>query len=209
MGLREKLSKVAERKAKLHADLIVLAERAIAEKGVNELRARDLASEAGCSLGQIYNVFEDLDMLVLYVSLRTLERIDDVMKENERWTQGCSPSQIMVGLSHSYYAFVVENTNLWRTLFEHALPAHRELPDWIVHKQVDLLSHICTPLRQLVPKASEEKLLETAQLLFSAVHGVVNLSVDQRTTGLPSQAVKPQLEFLVDMFVKGVLAENG
>ena len=202
------MSKVAERKAKLHDDLVARAQSVIAERGLENLRARDLATDVGCSLGQIYNVFEDLDALILNVSLKTLIDIDGVMTESARRTAGEPPAAAMIDLSHSYFQFVVENTNLWRTLFEHALPANREVPDWIIEKQVTLLDHISKPLAQLSPSLSEAELRQTAQLLFSAVHGVVNLSVDQRTTGLPADQVKPQLELLVGMFVRGLLAAD-
>ena len=198
------MSKVTERKAKLHADLLMRAQNLIAERGVDQLRARDLAQDVGCSVGAIYNVVKDIDSLVLQVSGETLFQIDNVMAESQKRSHGKSATVALVDLSDTYFDFVVENTNLWRALFEHALPANIELPDWIVERQVALLSHIKEPLASLMPNASDEELLSTARLLFSAVHGVVNLAVDQRTTGLPLGEVKDRLEFLVGMFVAGV-----
>src|SRR5688572_6284247 len=66
----------SERRAQLKDSLLRAAERAIETHGLEGVRARDLAREAGCAVGAIYNVFEDLDSLVLQVNLRTLASLE-------------------------------------------------------------------------------------------------------------------------------------
>ena len=46
------------------------------KRGLAALKARDLAREAGCAVGTIYNVFEHLDELILCVGSRTLAMLD-------------------------------------------------------------------------------------------------------------------------------------
>src|ERR1700674_5492333 len=70
------MAKQSYRYAELRTRLIDAAERTIAEKGLAALRARDLAQEAGCAVGTIYNVFEHLDGLILCVGSRTLVMLD-------------------------------------------------------------------------------------------------------------------------------------
>ena len=71
----------ADRHGELRARLIDAAERTIAENGLAALKARDLAREAGCSVGTIDNVFERLDALILCVGSRTLAMLDRVLGE--------------------------------------------------------------------------------------------------------------------------------
>src|ERR1700757_2911485 len=66
----------ADRHAALRTKRIEVAERTIADKGLAALKARDLAREAGCAVGTIYNVFEHLDELILCVGSRTLTMLD-------------------------------------------------------------------------------------------------------------------------------------
>ena len=66
------MAKQADRNAALRTRLVDAAERTIDERGLAALKARDLAAEAGCAIGTIYNVFEHLDELVLAVGSRTL-----------------------------------------------------------------------------------------------------------------------------------------
>ena len=67
--------KIEARKAALKKNLTDLAEAQIAAQGFASLRARDLAKEAGCSVGAIYNVFDDLTALTLEVNGRTFLRL--------------------------------------------------------------------------------------------------------------------------------------
>src|ERR1700730_18090468 len=64
------------RRESLKESLIAAAERTIVSQGLRSLRARTLADEVGCALGAIYNVFADLDDLVLAVNSRTLAALE-------------------------------------------------------------------------------------------------------------------------------------
>src|ERR1700739_2254174 len=74
--ISDTMAKQAHRHAALRTRLVDAAERTIAERGLAALKARDLAAEAGCAIGTIYNVFEHLDELVLAVGSRTLAMLD-------------------------------------------------------------------------------------------------------------------------------------
>src|SRR5262252_7843764 len=73
-----------QRRARLRDALVTAAEAAIAEQGLDALRARSLAEEAGCAVGAIYNVVEDLDDLVLLVNARTLEALERDLSAADR-----------------------------------------------------------------------------------------------------------------------------
>ena len=70
------MAKQADRHAALRTGLIDAAECTIAANGLAALKARDLAREAGCAVGTIYNIFEHLDELILCVGSRTLVMLD-------------------------------------------------------------------------------------------------------------------------------------
>ena len=60
------------------------AEDTIAKGGLGELRARDLADEAGCAVGAIYNAVEDLDELMLLANMRTLAALEHELDRGAR-----------------------------------------------------------------------------------------------------------------------------
>src|ERR1700709_632771 len=69
--------KTVARREELKAALVVAAEKTIAAEGLPGLKARARAAEVGCATGAIYNVFPDLDSLILTVNSRTLAEIGE------------------------------------------------------------------------------------------------------------------------------------
>ena len=69
--------------------------------------------------------------------------------------------------------------------------------------QLKLLNHIEKPLAELWPNATTEEISLISRTLFSAVHGVVELSLDDRTVGLPPESARNQLEILITSFLDG------
>ena len=196
------MSKATERKAKLHSDLIDAAEKRIATHGVARLRARDLAADVGCSLGSIYNVFDDLHTIVLHANLRTLRQMDKVMTEAAADVD-ISPVDRLLNLAWAYFDFANTHTNPWRGLFDHVFPAGLDTPDWMFQGQIELLRHIQRPLAQVLPDKGDEEVFLITQTLFSAIHGIVELSLDDRTVGLPKDAVRDQIKTLICAFLEG------
>ena len=74
------MARESDHYAALRERLIDAAERTVAANGLAGLRARDLAREAGCAVGTIYNVFEHLDELILCVGWRTLAMLDSAAR---------------------------------------------------------------------------------------------------------------------------------
>ena len=68
-------SKASLRRDDLRLRLIDLAEAQIAASGAASLKARDLAAQAGCAVGAIYNVVDDMTALVMQVNVRTFARL--------------------------------------------------------------------------------------------------------------------------------------
>src|SRR5258708_32211351 len=65
----------AARRRLLRESLSDQASLLVASEGLGALQARRLALLAGCSVGAIYNVFPDLDDLILEANSRTLRQI--------------------------------------------------------------------------------------------------------------------------------------
>jgi AcrR family transcriptional regulator len=55
--------------------------RIVAKHGINRTNMRDIAQEVGCSVGTIYNEFENKEALIDGLFRRTLEEIDRVLTD--------------------------------------------------------------------------------------------------------------------------------
>ncbi|MGT2438228.1 TetR/AcrR family transcriptional regulator [Bradyrhizobium betae] len=200
------MSKALERREKLRSDLILAAERMIASRGLAGLKTRDLAREIGCANGAVYNLVADVDELILRVGSRTLLRLDEALSAAESASEP-SPQQTLVRIAISYCDFAAENLQLWRALFEHRMATDKTVPDWSVDDQMRLFRHIYQPLIALFPQRSPEELSITARSLFSAVHGMVALGLEQKLVAVPLPALRKEIAGLVRAMIDGLIAQ--
>jgi AcrR family transcriptional regulator len=188
----------------LKARLIDAARNRIAENGLANLRARDVTQDAGCALGGLYTAFSDLDELVLHVNSETLgmlERalIGDLADEPD-------PGRQLRILAHGYLNFALANRNLWASLFDHKLPDGVEAPGWHLDKHMFLIQFIARPLARLNPDMAQEDLHIRALTLFSAVHGIISISLEARFVGLPRGRLESELDDFVGLLAAGASA---
>jgi AcrR family transcriptional regulator len=196
----------ADRYAALRTRLIDAAERTIAERGLAALKARDLAAEAGCAIGTIYNVFEHLDELVLAVGSRTLAMLDAALEAvRSRGPYGSTEEAIadLVRLALAYLEFAARHRVRWRALFEHRIIGAHSLPDGYVEQQRALFSQVEGPLVTLLPGLDDERRRVLARTLFSAVHGVVALGLEEKLVSLPLSDLRQQVVAIVRAIATG------
>jgi AcrR family transcriptional regulator len=201
------MSKALERRAKLREALIEAAERAIAAKGLSGLKTRDLAEEIGIANGGVYNLVEDIDELILRVGSRTLARLDASLTLAEM-SGPSTPREILVRIAVAYCDFAAENLELWRALFEHRMQRGKPVPEWAVSEQMDLFRHIYRPLALLFPRRSSAQLGVTARSLFSAVHGMVALGLEQKLIAVPLNALRTEIAMLTRAMIDGLTAKK-
>jgi AcrR family transcriptional regulator len=197
------MSKALERRDKLREALILAAERSIDTGGLAALKTRELARQIGCANGAVYNLVADMDELILRVGSRTLKRLDASLTEAE--SKGpASPVEALVRIAVAYCDFAADNTGLWRALFEHRMAPGKPVPDWATDEQMALFHHINRPLASLFPKCSAAELSVTARSLFSAVHGMVLLGLEQKLVAVPVEALRNEIATMVRAMVSGL-----
>ena len=183
--------------------LVDCASAAIARGGLPALKARDLAACVGCSLGAIYNLVADLDELTLRVSRRTLAALD--VELNAAEISGAVDTQAqLVAWAKAYAAFAAGNRNLWRALFEFRMAPGAEWPSWFTTDQLRLFVRLERRLTALMPGADEDKVKRQARTLFSAVHGIVALGLEQKLVEMPVEAIDTELERFIEIFLAGL-----
>ena len=194
------------RRAGLRQALLEAAERDIAADGLKSLKARGLAAEVGCAIGQIYNVWPDLDSLIIAVNSRTLDDLDArVMSASAAF--GPSPADARAALlaqADAYLAFARHNGQRWRAVFEHRLGASRVLPDWYRNQQARLFAHVDRPLRVLLPELPPEQRALLGRSIFSAVHGVVWLGLEELLGPQSHDELSRQLRAILGAIVDGL-----
>lgn len=188
----------------LKARLIEAARNRIILDGLAKLRARDVTQDAGCALGGLYTVFRDLDELVLTVNSSTLTMIEQGLTPNLAGTE--DPVEQLRILARGYLKFARENRNLWAALFDHKLPDGVAAPDWHLEKHMFLIQFIARPLARIQPDLVGEDLKVRALTLFSAVHGIVSISLEGRFVGIPATRLDGEVDDFVTLLAAGSTA---
>lgn len=190
--------KVEEKRNTLRKRLVEVAEEKIISEGLLAIRARDLAAEAGCSVGAIYNVFDDLTDIILEVNGRTFRRLGTHVVDQVDALSTDEPVTILTTMGHAYLDFAQKNQNAWAALFEVEMTTDQEVPDWYMSEMRNLLEIISRPLANLFPELEQNRLFMFTRALFSSVHGIVLLGLEKRVSGVPRDHLQDMISFVLN-----------
>ncbi|WP_439630355.1 TetR/AcrR family transcriptional regulator [Shinella sp.] len=194
-----------EKKEELKTRLIAAGTELIQEQGLKGLRARDIAERAGSALGGLYTVFDDLDGLVLHVNSRTLKRLETALNASLPPAGGLE--ETFLNLSLAYLNFALAERNLWSALFEHRMPDGVAVPEWHLAEHAFLIGLIAAPLARQMPDASADDIAIRARTVFSAVHGVIAISLEGRFVGITLALLEREVAALARLLATGLQKE--
>jgi len=189
-----------QKKSKRRALMLTIARRAIASKGLISLKVRDVADAARCSIGSVYNEFGDFDGLILTVNRQTVQ----ALTANLVAVPADDPVEQLHGLAATYLDFATTNPNLLRSLFEHRMEDDRPFPDDILQMVMQAFELMYPPLQRLLPGREPQEIALLARILFSAVHGIISLGLEERMVAVPPEALRQQLAQFVDTHLAGL-----
>jgi AcrR family transcriptional regulator len=166
--------------------LIVAAARdVIASKGLISLKIRDIAQAADCSVGSIYNEFGDFDGVILEVSRGTIKALDARLSA----VPSQDPVEQLLGLAEAYLGFAMEHANLLRALYEHRMQNDHPFPDDLLQMVVKTFALMYEPMVRLLPDQDPVEVALLARMMFSAVHGIISLGLEERMVAVPPQSL--------------------
>ena len=193
-------AKTDARRAALRDRLIAAAEAQISAGGLRSLRARDLAAEAGCAVGSIYSVFGDLPDLVLAVNARTFEALGEALGDAvpASVAEGQDqPLARLIAMARAYHRFAATHRPRWRALFEIDRPPGEAAPDWYLARMEGLLARNDGAVAALMPELDPDQRRDMVRTLFSAVHGIVWLGLDEASVGVPEDRIDDAIAALL------------
>ncbi|MCP4074379.1 MAG: TetR/AcrR family transcriptional regulator [Hyphomicrobiales bacterium] len=188
-------------RGELH-DIALSAARKIAlTEGLKGLTARKVADEIGYSPGTLYNVFGDMDDLIIQLIAQTLDELYIYLASVRG--EG-NPIDDLKLILEKYIKYLEGHRNLWNILFEHQLPNDRSLPDWYTIKLAKLLGIIENALSPIFPSGQEDACANSARVLWASLHGLNSLSEAGKMRTVSAQSFQELAEILIVCFVKGL-----
>ncbi len=177
----------------LYAMTLKAARDIAEEEGLRGLTTRRIAREIGYTVGTLYNVFENLDDLIVHLNGTTLDALYEACSEVRLDDE---PEAAVRALAESYIRFIREHPKRWSILFDHRLPNGAELPEWYHEKIRRLLGLLERALAPLFPPGQEAEKHHSARVLWSSLYGIgalesasklgINVSVEALSDSLIS-----------------------
>ncbi|MEM1377235.1 MAG: TetR/AcrR family transcriptional regulator [Pseudomonadota bacterium] len=188
--------------------ILEITSRLLAEGGLDAVRIREIAKEAGVSIGSVYNIFGDVDDLLRECNMRLLDELGTVGAAATAELQAKQVTDVrerLLALSRVYHEFVEDHAVAWNAMlsFNRAV-AVRETPEWYLVRQEMLFDIITNVLRDTALADDEEQVTLAARALWSSVHGIVTNAY----RGADDEALRAntwaQIDILVTTFVRGI-----
>ena len=185
----------------LHDLALAAAHRIVEENGFRALTARNVADSIGYSPGTLYNLFENIDDLVVQVNGGTLEVLFTALRGVPSTGQ---PGVDVAALCTRYLTFLDQNANLCELLFEYSYAQGYLLPDWYPQKINQGLEILGAALSPIFPDGRGKEKSDAARTLWASLQGICSLSKNGKLDVVGGQSRGTMTQSLVTNFVAGL-----
>lgn len=177
------------------------AEQLLNEKSASELSTRQIATKMGYTVGTLYQIFDNLPDLLLHVNARTLGILYQDCQKLQLSTE--YPENNILTYARLYLKFAHTHPGLWELIFDNDVLTDKELPDWYLSQANALFSLIEIQLKNITPDKSAPEITKTSRVLWSSVHGICTLSINNNLFASSACSSEELIESLVKNFIKG------
>lgn len=182
--------------------LILDASQTIVERnGITGLSAREIARMIGYSPGTLYNIFENLDDVLLTLQVQLMGRTVEHLK---RVPLGQDGEKNIEALSNAYVDFALVNRRMWNLFLAHNLPAGKTVPAPFHDYTNNLVEIVKGALAQVAPNLSTEDLDTTARSFLAGLNGITAVAATEKGVYLTPATAQTYAKNLTSTFLKGL-----
>ena len=173
------------------------ATKIVAKQGFRKLSTRRIAARIGYSAGTLYQLFDNLDDIILHVNAKTLDGLIEACHDVDF---AAGPEASLYDLAARYIGYTSQNRSLWNSVFEHSLPRGRAAPAWFIEKRQTLIGFGERAIAPLFQPGEETVRYHEAHVLWAGLYGIASLA----TAGKLPAGESPQL--MVQSLIRNYLA---
>ncbi|MEM7223976.1 MAG: TetR/AcrR family transcriptional regulator [Pseudomonadota bacterium] len=174
--------------------------------GLEGLTARRVAAEIGYTPGTLYNIFENLDDLILHVTAGALDGLGQRVIAARQGAE--NPKAALIAMAGAYIEEVRAEPKLWDAVFEHRRRGGQPLPDWFEARIAQLFDLIEAELHPLFAESDAEAARRSARVLWSSLHGITSLLVAQKLELIAGFSAETLVEDLIATYLAGLEARG-
>lgn len=188
----------------LRQRILEAAQGIIERDGLVGLSAREIARAIGYSPGTLYNIFENLDDLLLTLQTHMLAELVEVLRAVP---EEKTPEESIDALSRAYLDFALENKLMWNLLFTHSMPAQMRAPTALVDNVNKVSELVEKPIGQILKTGSKQEVELAAKALWAGVHGVTAIAVTEKGPTLNPATALVFVKQLVSTYTRGLTSK--
>ncbi|MBF0446904.1 MAG: TetR/AcrR family transcriptional regulator [Magnetococcales bacterium] len=177
------------------------SQQIIEQKGVAALTARSIAAAIGYSPGTLYNLFNNIDEIILHLNGRTLA---DLHRSIAKAIQGRSGRAQLDHLISAYLDFSKTAETRWALLTQHHPPRDEPLPDWYQEQVEQLLEQLASILRLLLPGCGNTEIKHSAGVLWCGLNGISTNAGQNKLPGMSPSSLDEMARSLAYNYISGL-----
>ncbi len=147
------------------------------ENSYHELSLRKIANMIGYVPSTLVNIFGNYNLLLLHAVAQTLDELSQASLEAT--SNSKDAHETLFELAYCYHDFAQKHPYRWQLVFEHSMNG-AELPEWHAKRIDGMTGMLESLLAQLAPHRTESEVIQASRVLWSGVHGITLLSVDDK-----------------------------
>ncbi len=150
----------------------------VRQDGLRGLSVRRIAGDIGYAGGTLYQLFADLDDLIISLNTETVESLFEAVEPVEIG----EPAPTLIRLAEVYMSTVGADRLRWNAVFEYAPPNDRLMPERYlaaVGRLLALVERVIAPLFLV----GEEKLrAHEARVMWAGLYGIATLASSRKSS---------------------------
>lgn len=162
-------------RSELEALFIHEGYRQLAEVGLARFSAREVAKRVGYSIGTLYNIFGNADLLLAAINGKTLGLWIDELRAR----LVVSGEDRIATLVQEYFVFALGHPKTWAAVYEHHMVDHTRMPEAYEMRVAEIMAIVDAELAAVVPGIGPEALRSLARSLLATVHGHCVFALNQ------------------------------
>ena len=198
MGRRAEHSQDQQRRMALDAARVI-----VARDGLRALSVRDIAKRMGYAAGTLYQLFADLDDLIIAMNCETLELLAAAAGKVD--LKG-DPADVLIRLADVYISLVTREPKRWNAVFEYSPPAGRQMPERYQQAVGNLLALVQKVIDPLFRPGQEARRLHEARVMWSGLYGIMTLASSRKSSVEIDTAA--MVHSLAKTYIAGIRALN-
>lgn len=185
----------------LRQRILEAAQGIIERDGLIGLSAREIARAIGYSPGTLYNIFENLDDLLLTLQIQMLAELVEVMRAVP---EEKTPQETIDALARAYLDFALRNKLMWNLLFTHSMPTQMRAPTALIENVEKISEVVEKPISQMLKSANTQDVQLAAKALWAGVHGVTAIAVTEKGPTINPATALVFVQHLVSTYARGL-----